>query len=104
MDAFCATDLYDGAVAVAGICAVVVVMILGGCSSQIDFPRVGTWYVGAVVGGLACAANSISSVSAVFLKVSLTDNPPFNSGYVLNFLALDIIVESVDFFLIQVFQ
>ena len=50
-------------------------MILGGCSSQIDFLRVGSWYVGAVVGGSACAANSISSVATVFLKVSSTGDP-----------------------------
>ena len=90
--------------AVAGICAVVVIMILGGSSFQIDFLQIGTWYIGAIVGGLACAANSISSVATAFLKVSSTGDPLFDSGYVLNFSALDIIVGSVCFFSYKFFN
>ena len=48
-------------------------------------------------GGTDCDASSKSSAATLALKVSLTSDPTFISGYALNCLKLDVIVGSMSF-------
>ena len=91
---FFTTDLYDCAVRVAGF-GTNVVVVLFGRSSQMEFLGFGDRYN--TTGGTGCDVSSKFSAATLALIVLSTGIPPLISGYIWNYLKLDIIVGSVSF-------